>query len=86
MCKYCGSTSWLDVPKALGSAMADLGVAGRVEAELWIDLPRDKRKANLSIGAWYCPHGGEGNYEDTVEVEIDYCPFCGRKLEGGNQE
>ena len=65
MCKYCeNATNELKV-------YSDLGLRAAIET----------RRGNPYIEIWGSLNGGYFGYADIDgEIEINYCPVCGRKL------
>lgn len=64
MCKYCEDSENLNV-------YSDLGLRAAIET----------RRGNPYIEIWGSLDGGYFGYADIDgEIEINYCPVCGRKL------
>lgn len=64
MCKYCENSENLEV-------YSDLGLRAEIET----------RRGSPYIEIWGSLDGGYFGYVDiNSEIEINYCPVCGRKL------
>lgn len=79
MCKYCseiftGNVSDYDLVR-LKISMNGLGDLFGIQT--WIDSDSEKGKAYIRTNF----HDQHGRYIAVGEMQIQYCPMCGRKLE-----
>lgn len=71
MCKYCEE---LEIEfEVLNSNTISCGFMGK--AIISLDMYKEKGKVNLYANLLNCDGGCE-----TAKIEINFCPFCGRKL------
>ena len=78
-CPHCQGEEAYDIGDQLGRAVSmNLGELGTVEGAMVLSI--EPTRALLTIGIVH--ETNEHHYEniDEENVEIFYCPFCGRKL------
>lgn len=78
MCKYCKG-DFLDNKDILNKT-SSLGLVGNMILETKIDKDDKSGRRQLSTKVTILTHGCMSDYMETYKRNINYCPFCGRKL------
>lgn len=73
MCDYCEKVNNKPLVETVGEFSKNSGV--KADILYW----KKKKKASLSVFGWYDTYVGI----ESVELEINYCPMCGRSLTNG---
>ena len=81
MCIYCERDGFNDYYNVLGKpAVMSLGRLGKASADLELFIPdEDDGKYSLVYSVVLYVGNTTDEYE-SESVDINYCPFCGRKL------